>query len=385
MPNTPATQRNQTPPSAVGRKGQRIGEWLLEEQIGAGAFGEVWRSRHHAWSDQLAAVKLPTDAQYVRALQREGIHAHKLEHPNIVRPLGFDPFAETPYLVMEYVPGIDLRRLIRQGPLEVQRAIAIMRQVLLALDHAHQQGIVHRDVKPENILLHEQGLTGPAGFEAEGTVKVTDFGLGKANNTMDQALAGARSIVFSAEAAAGPAGEQFRQIAGSLEYMAPEQRGNGSVDGRADLYACGVVLYEMLVGDRPAGTDVPSDLNRNVPTWIDEAFRSSYARLERRFESAQQFLAALSPGGPQAATAGYTAPSAASAPGNCPSCQGRVERGDQFCIHCGHQLVGLVRRCRKCGAFPAAGDNYCIFCGDDLRPRSGGLAGGSQADVARAG
>ena len=237
---------------------------------------------------------------------------------------------------------------------------------------------MHRDIKPENILLHEQGLASAAGFEVEGTVKVTDFGLGKANNVMDQAIAGARSIVFSAEASAGAAGDQFKQIAGSLEYMAPEQRGGGEVDGRADLYACGVILYEMLVGDRPAGMELPSDVNKSVPAALDDAFRRSYSRLERRFGSAAEFLAALNA---PASSASLPTWSVASAPGNCPSCHGRVENGDQFCIHCGHQLVGLVRRCGRCGAFPAAGDNFCIFCGDDLRPRYGVVAGQSDTLV----
>ena len=380
MPDTPSQQRNQAA-AAAQRAGQRIGEWLLEQPIGGGAFGEVWRARHHVWADQLAAVKLPTDAQYVRALQREGVHAHKLEHPSIVRPLGFDPFAEQPYLVMEYVPGTDLRQVIRQGPLDPGRAVAILRQVLLALDHAHAQGIVHRDVKPENILLHEVGFSGPAGFEVEGTVKVTDFGLGQANNAAEKAMAGvmgARSIAFSMEAAGA---DQVRQIAGTLDYMAPEQRTGEAVDGRADLYACGVVLFEMLTGELPAGTDVPSDVNRAVPPHLDEAFRRSYARLDRRYASAREFLAALGGargahaigiGGPPPLPA--SAMTSASAPGVCPSCSGRVDNGDQFCMHCGHQLVGLVRRCGKCGAFPAADDNFCMFCGNGLRPRHGARA-----------
>ena len=371
MPRMPA-DNGTSPKTTAGRKDQRIGEWLLEHPIGAGAFGEVWRARHHAWSDQLAAVKLPTDAAYVRALQREGIHAHKLDHPNIVRPIGFDPFAEIPYLAMEYVPGTDLRKLIRQGPLDVDRTVQVLRQVLFALEYAHKAGIIHRDIKPENVLLHEAGLSGPSGFTAEGTVKVTDFGLGKANNVMGQAIAGTRSIVFSAEATAGPAGEQFKQIAGSLEYMAPEQRGGGNVDERADLYACGVMLYEMLAGERPAGMELPSDLNRNVPAWLDEAFKRSYARLDRRFTSAAEFIAALRQQPVQQPVGGaWIGGFTTGAPGNCPACHGRIENGDQFCIHCGHQLVGLVRRCGKCGAFPAASDNYCIFCGDDLRPRLG--------------
>ena len=106
MENMPGNNDSRAKPAGAGL---RVGEWLLTDRVGGGAFGEVYRARHHVWADQLAAVKLPTDPQYVRALQREGTHAHRLEHPNVVRPLGFDPFAQTPYLVMEYVPGRDLR------------------------------------------------------------------------------------------------------------------------------------------------------------------------------------------------------------------------------------------------------------------------------------
>ena len=349
---------------AVG--GRRVGEWRLTERIGGGAFGEVWQARHHAWADQLAAVKLPTDPQYVRALQREGTHAHRLEHPNVVRPLGFDPFAETPYLVMEYVPGHDLRRHLRAvGKMPADDATAVLTGVLSALQHAHAKGIVHRDIKPENVLLHASGLNG-GDLGGEGVVKVTDFGLGQASNDAERAGNGTQSIVFSTDTA-GNAGGGSQGVAGSLDYMAPEQRGGiGLIDGRADLYACGVVLFEMLTGERPAGTDVPSDLVPDVPPHLDEAFRRSYARLEKRFADAGEFLAALSP---RNIVPPPLLPSAAGKGCNCPACHGRVEKGDQFCMHCGHQVAGLIRRCGKCGAFPAADDAYCIFCGQDLRPR----------------
>ena len=367
MSNMPG---NKTQNSAtVGTAGRRVGEWLLSEFIGGGAFGEVWKARHHVWADQFAAVKLPTDSQYVRALQREGTHAHRLEHPNIVRPLGFDPFAETPYLVMEYVPGRDLRGLMRErGKLSPDEATAVLAGVLPALQHAHARGIVHRDVKPENILIHERGLASPGGLLQEGVVKVTDFGLGQASNDAERAIGGggAQSIVFSTDVG----GAASQQIAGSLDYMAPEQRGgNPAVDGRADLYACGVVLYEMLTGERPAGTDVPSDLVKGVPPRLDDAFRRSYARLERRFADAGEFLSALNaPDKPAAGPPPLPVKAGAAAAGSCPACRGRVDKGDQFCMHCGHQVAGLIRRCGKCGAFPAADDSYCIFCGQDLRP-----------------
>src|SRR3954466_14314557 len=133
---------------------QRISEYVLDAELGGGAFGEVWRARHHVWVDQLVAIKIPTDSQFVRALQREGVAIHGLMHPNIVRAMGFDPYADPPYLTMEYVPGTSLRPLVQKKKLTPADTIAVMRQVLAGLGHAHQQGLVHRDVKPENILVH---------------------------------------------------------------------------------------------------------------------------------------------------------------------------------------------------------------------------------------
>ena len=91
---------------------QRVSEYILVEKIGGGTFGEVWKAHHHVWTDQLVAIKIPTDPQYVKNLQREGAAIHGLQHPNIVRAMGFDPYADPPYLVMEYVPGPSLRPVI---------------------------------------------------------------------------------------------------------------------------------------------------------------------------------------------------------------------------------------------------------------------------------
>src|SRR5476651_2415115 len=133
---------------------QRISEYLLDEKLGGGTFGEVWRAHHHVWSDQLVAIKIPTDPQYLRNLQREGCAIHGLVHPNIVRAISFDPYAETPYLTTEYIPGTSLRPLIQKRSLTLSDSAAILRQVLAGLEHAHARGIIHRDVKPENILVH---------------------------------------------------------------------------------------------------------------------------------------------------------------------------------------------------------------------------------------
>src|SRR4051812_46214141 len=253
---------------------QRISEYVLEEKLGAGTFGEVWRAHHHVWADQLVAIKIPTDPQYVRNLQHEGAAIHGLTHPNIVRAMGFDPYGDPPYLTMEYVPGTSLRPLISDKKLKIIDAVSILRQVLAGLSYAHANGIVHRDMKPENILIHERALKD--GFASEGVVKVTDFGLGRA--AMKTAVG---SIAYSASLndAAG------REIAGTLDYMSPEQRSGADIDARSDLYACGVILYELLTGERPVGTDLPSDLNKAVPRHLDEAFRHSYARIDKRFAS----------------------------------------------------------------------------------------------------
>jgi len=338
----------------MAQQGQRLGEYVLEARVGGGSFGEVWRAHHHVWIDQLVAVKIPTDSQYLRNLQREGFAIHGLVHPNIVRALGFDPYAQVPYLVTEYVPGSSLRPLI-QKRLAIPDAVAIMRQVLAGLRYAHEQQVIHRDIKPENILIHERALRD--GFAVEGVVKVTDFGLGKT------AGASAGSIAYSASINSPAA----REIAGTLDYMAPEQRSGAEPDARIDLYACGVVLYEMLTGERPAGTEVPSDLNPAVPKYLDEVFRRSYARLDKRFASAAQFLEAM----PNLAMPASAPPPAVPRPGvvgsvACPQCRKPIDPTDQFCMHCGVQVAAAVRRCPRCGAYPDQSDRYCIFCGETL-------------------
>src|SRR5271169_4047227 len=106
--------------------GQRVSEYVLEAKVGGGTFGEVWRAHHHVWADQLVAIKIPSDPQYLRTLQREGVAIHGLVHPNIVRALGFDPYAATPYLVMEYVPGTSLRPLIQNRSISIPDVVLIL-------------------------------------------------------------------------------------------------------------------------------------------------------------------------------------------------------------------------------------------------------------------
>jgi len=342
------------------QKGTRAGEYILDDLIGRGGFGEVWRARHHVWTEQVVAIKLPTDPAYLRQLQREGFAAPSLHHPAIVKAIGFDPFANPPYLAMEYVPGSSLRPLIVSKKLSPEDAVNVLRVVIEALGHAHQQGIVHRDVKPENVLVHERALK--EGFDSPGVIKLTDFGLGQ--NTRRPS---ADSVAMSMSVE----GPEARTLAGTLEYMSPEQRGSLPVDGRTDLYACGVMLFEMLTGERPAGNELPSELNPKSPKWLDEVFKKAYARLERRYADSNEFLQALrtrNKGSPSAHSTGTHGqvkvnPSIA---GSCMRCSGVTNPGDQFCIHCGAQVVAHVRRCAVCGGYPTPDDRFCILCGSEL-------------------
>ena len=267
-------------PSITVSPGTRVGEFLLDEKIGQGTFGEVWKAHHKAWTSELAAVKIPTDAAYVRHLQSEGFNLHRLSHPNVVRVIGFDPTGSPPYLISELVDGPSLRQLMSRGRLPLPHAVAIMRQILAGLAYAHGQGVLHGDLKPGNVLTAKTAEA--SGFETEGSVKLADFAVGTISAAM-LAAAGSSGLFR---------GERSGAI-GTLAYMAPEQRDSATLDARSDLFACGVILFELLTGERPAGAESPSDLNPQVPPALDDVFRRAYARRDRRYASAGEFLAAL--------------------------------------------------------------------------------------------
>jgi len=338
------------------RDGDRISNYLLEARLGAGSFGEVWRARHHVFGDTVA-IKVPTDPQYVRNLQREGVAVHGLHHPNIVRAIDLDPYADPPYFVMEFVDGPSLRSVIDKhgSTFPIGAAVTILRGILQALIASHRTGLIHRDLKPANILLHQP----PEDLApiAEQAVKVTDFGLGHVGGSTTQSIMQSGSDLT----------EGGRSIAGTLAYMSPEQKEGGELDARSDLYACGIILFEMLTGERPQGSDLPTSLRREVPAHLSEVFRRSYTRWDRRYESAAEMLADLTaPDHPQAAVPPRPAGAQVYGPG-CPECGKPVHSDDQFCIHCGRQLVAAVPRCAACQAFVHQSDRFCIFCGNDLR------------------
>lgn len=344
--------------------GDRINNYLLQECVGTGSFGQVWKARHHIF-DQLVAIKVPTDPQYVRNLQHEGVAIHGLKHANIVRALDLDPYADPPYLIMEFVDGPSLRRVIDQHPggMPQSAALSVFRGLLTALSLAHRAGLVHRDIKPANILLN---IAGRDVSTIEPTdVKVTDFGLGTVGGLTTASIMQSGSLTT----------EEGKSISGTLAYMSPEQRDGKTVDPRSDLYACGIVLFEMLTGVLPQGTDLPSQVRAGLPRSIDSVFQRCYTRLENRFASADEILAGLGAAGIRPVESASPIPrfGRSSRESLCRNCGNRVSKDDQFCITCGNQLVEQVFRCPLCSAFVHQADNFCITCGTTLRKVSSGV------------
>jgi serine/threonine protein kinase/predicted RNA-binding Zn-ribbon protein involved in translation (DUF1610 family) len=265
--------------STTYQPGQRISEYLLQERIGVGSFAEVWRARHHIWDSEHVAIKLPVEPEYVRYLQREGVVVHGIKHPNVVRVLGFDPYAETPYLIMELVKGPALAQVLKENAKGLPIAVVetTLRGVLAGMVAAQANQVLHRDLKPGNVLLHLDGKA--LGNLTQEDVKLVDFGLGLKN------VDSLRSIVQSASI------DRDSKLVGTLAYMAPELRdGQQTADCRSDLYSVGVMLFEMLTGERPAGAEMPSEMRRETPPGLDAIFQRLYARYDRRYESAQAVL-----------------------------------------------------------------------------------------------
>ena len=349
------------------QSGDRINNYILQELVGTGSFGQVWKAQHHVL-DQTVAIKIPTDPQYVSNLRREGVAIHGLRHENIVRALDLDPYADPPYLIMEFVVGPTLREVIDAHPNGLPRpaVVNILRGVLSALSFAHAVSLVHRDLKPANILLctADQDISGIQPDQ----VKVTDFGLGTVGGMTTA------SIMQSATRADGS--ERF---SGTVAYMSPEQRDGQQVDQRSDLYACGILLFEMLTGIRPQGNDLPSHIRPGADRDLDDIFRRCYTRLDNRYHCADQMLTALGKDGARrVAEPASSIPRFGSPSGEqlCRNCGSRVSDVDQFCIHCGQQLVDYVPRCPACQSFVYREDHFCIECGANLRTANSGAGRG---------
>jgi serine/threonine-protein kinase len=241
--------------------GTRIGAYEIAARIGAGGMGEVYRATDTNLKRQVAIKVLPeavaADAERLARFQREAEVLASLNHPNIAGVYGLERSGGTTALVMELVEGPTLADRIEQGRVPVDEALAMARQIAEALEAAHERGIIHRDLKPANVKLRP-----------DGAVKVLDFGLAKAVDRPG----GSPSSLSMSPTITTPAMTQAGLILGTAAYMSPEQARGKPVDRRADIWAFGVVLYEMITGRRPfQGEDLTETLAAVVKVLLKPA------------------------------------------------------------------------------------------------------------------
>ena len=243
--------------------GTRLGPYEIAVQLGVGGMGEVYRATDTNLKRPVAIKVLPqavaADPERLARFQREAEVLAVLNHPNIAHIFGLEKSDGTIALVMELVEGPTLAERIARGPIPLDEALPIARQIAEALEAAHGQGVIHRDLKPANIKVRD-----------DGAVKVLDFGLAKAMDPLSSSSAAAalaNSPTITNAAAMTAAGI----ILGTAAYMSPEQARGKVVDKRTDIWAFGCVLYEMLTGLRPFGgddvTDTIAAVVRADPDW----------------------------------------------------------------------------------------------------------------------
>ena len=207
---------------------RRIGKYLIKRELGRGGMGAVYLAEQPGLGREVAIKELIASAMADPvALQRffqEAQVMARTSHPNLVQVHDMEQVGDANYIVLEFVRGKSLRDWINQGSIPLPQTFAVMHGVLQALDYAHKRSIVHRDMKPENVLLSD-----------EGGVKVADFGIARLTD----------------DSGAGSTATKTGTTVGTPQYMSPEQVASSKVDGRSDLYSAGIMFYELIVGQPP--------------------------------------------------------------------------------------------------------------------------------------
>ena len=320
-------------------RGQTLGKYKILSPLGSGGFGAVYLAKD-TWIDKDVAIKVPHKQNLnFSELLREPRLLAALDHPNIVSITTAEKEDNIFFIVMEYVEGDTLENVIATGgALDARRVIDYTTQIGSAVEHAHRQGVIHRDLRPPNVLVSQSGV-----------LKVADFGTSR----------------FLEIAAHGTT------VIGSPPYMAPEQF-EGKTVFASDIYSVGVTMYQMLTGVLPYDTPAPSDLdklmrgelvrpprlrNPNVPKALNDIVMKAMAPdLSGRYQRAGELLAALEEIGsarPPAVAGGRAAAAHARADAEVRNIHSRLKAAEpppgRFCWHCHKPLHARTDTCPFCG------------------------------------
>ncbi len=279
----PAAQPPPAPQSQTAER--RIGKYIVKGELGRGGMGAVYLAEQPGLGREVAIKELIQSAiadpiALKRFIQEAQVMA-RASHPNLVQVHDLEQIGDANYIVLEFVRGKSLRDALNQGTLPLPQTFAVMHGALQALDYAHKRAIVHRDMKPENVLISE-----------EGDVKVADFGIAR---LMD-------------DSGAGSTATKTGTTVGTPQYMSPEQVASSKVDGRSDLYSAGIMFYELVVGQPPftaseadgpftlmakhvqAPPKPPSVHRPGLDMGLEEVILKSLAkRPEERYQTGQEF------------------------------------------------------------------------------------------------
>ncbi|HZM94453.1 MAG TPA: serine/threonine-protein kinase [Vicinamibacterales bacterium] len=316
-------------------RGQTIGKYRILSSLGSGGFGVVYLAED-TWIDKKVALKVPhkQNLDSVEMLKEPRLLA-SMSHPNIVTVLTAEKQDDVFFIVMEYVPGETLEHIIvQEGILDLTRALDFSCQICNAVDHAHRAGILHRDLRPGNMLVSESGM-----------LKVTDFGT-------------SRYLEIAAHGTT---------VIGSPPYMAPEQF-HGKAVFASDIYSVGVTMYQMLTGTMPYDTPAPADIarlargellssprirNPKIPKAINDIILHAMApdpieRYQRASELLNDLLAAREPAPRRASRRGGTATADATVAEIQSRLKARETPPARFCWHCRKPLHARADRCPFC-------------------------------------
>src|SRR6266849_1091291 len=285
----PASAPTAEPPAQAQPAERHIVKYIVKRELGRGGMGAVYLAEQPGLGREVAIKELilsaVADPVALKRFMQEAQVMARTSHPNLVQVHDLEQIGDANYIVLEFVRGKSLRDVINQGTPPLPQTFAVMHGVLQALDYAHKRAIVHRDMKPENVLMSD-----------EGDVKVADFGIAR---LMD-------------DSGAGSTATKTGTTVGTPQYMSPEQVASSKVDGRSDLYSAGIMFYELVVGQPPftasdadgpftlmakhvqAPPKPPSVLRPGLDMGLEEVILKSLSkRPDDRFQTGQEFDDAL--------------------------------------------------------------------------------------------